>query len=125
MSTEREFKFPLVSIHALDRGVLDHTHLYLETGSPAFLGASKQFRLELSWFARVDFFKKVVYLWNKPVKANNYVQCWNRKLGALRSFLRGWSRHANGTYKQHKNELRTTINDLDVTAEGRDLSDEE
>ena len=125
MSTEWEVKYPLVSVQTLDRGVSDHTPLCIDTGSPVFPGGSKPFRFELSWFAREDFFEKVVDMWNKPVKGNNSVQRWNRKLGALRSFLRGWSRHDRGIYKHHKNELQITINDLDVTAEGRDLSEEE
>jgi hypothetical protein len=91
MSTEWEVKYPLVSIQALDRGVSDHMPLYIDTGSPVFLGGSKPFRFELSWFAHEDFFEKVVDMWNKLVKGNNSVQHWNRKLGALRGFLRGWS----------------------------------
>jgi hypothetical protein len=125
MSTEWKVKYPIVSVQVLDRGVSDHTPLYIDTGSPVFPGGSKPFRFELSWFAREDFFEKVVDMWNKPVKGNNSVQRWNRKLGTLRSFLRGWSRHDRSIYKHHKNELQITINNLDVTAEGRDLSEEE
>jgi hypothetical protein len=50
MTIEWEFKFPLVSLHALDRGVSDHTPLFLDTGSPAFLGICRPFRFELNWF---------------------------------------------------------------------------
>ena len=46
MTTEWEFKYPLVSVHALDRGVSDHTPLLLDTGTLAFEGISKQFRFE-------------------------------------------------------------------------------
>ena len=42
MWTEWEFKYPLVSVHALDRGVSDHTPLLLDTGTPAFTGNGKQ-----------------------------------------------------------------------------------
>jgi hypothetical protein len=55
MSTKWEFKYPLVSLQALDRGVLDHTPLLLDTGTPAFKGNGKQFKLELSWFTHEDF----------------------------------------------------------------------
>src|SRR6266508_3833486 len=122
MTTEWEFKFPLVSVQALDRGMSDHTPLLLDTGTPAFSGRSKQFRLELSWFSREDFYDKVVEVWNQPVRGNNTVQRWNHKLGALRRFLRGWARHTNGLYKQKKTELLSTMNELDIAAEGRDLS---
>ena len=56
------------------------------------------------------------------MRGNNTVQCWNHKLGALRRFLRGWACHTNGVYKQKKSEFLATINELDITAEGRDLS---
>jgi hypothetical protein len=32
MTTEWEFKYPLVSVRALDRGMSDHTPLLLDTG---------------------------------------------------------------------------------------------
>jgi len=102
MTIEWEFKFPLVSVQALDRGLSDHTPLLLDTGTLAFFGISKQFRLELSWFSREDFYDKVVEVWNKPVKGNSSVQRWNHKLGALRRFLRGWARHTNGIINKRK-----------------------
>ena len=102
MTIEWEFKFPLVYVQTLDRGMSDHTPLLLDTGTPAFAGISKQFRFEGCWFSREDFYDKVVEIWNKPVKGKNSVQRWNHKLGALRRFLRGWSRHTNGVYKQQK-----------------------
>jgi len=36
VTTEWELKYPLVTVHALDRGVSDHTPLLLETDDPAF-----------------------------------------------------------------------------------------
>ena len=43
MTIEWELKYPLVTVHALDRGVSDHTPLLLETDDPAFSGNPKQF----------------------------------------------------------------------------------
>ena len=43
MTTELELKYPLVTVHALDRGVSYHTPLFLETDDPAFSGHPKQF----------------------------------------------------------------------------------
>ena len=125
MTTEWEFKFPLVSVQALDGGMSDHTPLLFDSGTTAFSGISKQFRFELSWFSREDFHDKVVQIWSKPARGNNLVQCWNHKIGNLCRFLRGWSRHTNGVYKQKKAELLSTINELDIIAEGRDLSQSE
>jgi exonuclease III len=56
MSTKWEFKYPLVSVQALDRGVSDHTPLLLDTGQPTYSGGAKSFRFELSWFTHEDFF---------------------------------------------------------------------
>ena len=43
MTTEWEFKFPLVSVQDLDRGMSDYTPLLLDTGTSAFSRISKQF----------------------------------------------------------------------------------
>jgi hypothetical protein len=100
MTTKWEFKYPLVTVHALDRGVSDHTPLLLDTGTPAFTGIAKPFKMELSWFYREDFYDRVVEIWNKPVRGQNSVQRWIKKIGALRKYLRGWASHTNGVYKQ-------------------------
>jgi len=66
MTTEWEFKYPLVTVQALDRGVLDHTPLLLDTGKPSYMGITMQFKMEVSWFSREDFLDRVVDIWNKP-----------------------------------------------------------
>jgi hypothetical protein len=125
MSTEWEFKYPLVSLQALDRGVSDHTPLLLDTGTPAFKGNGKRFKLELSWFTHDDFNDRVIEIWNRPVKGRNSVQRWNNKCSSLRRHLRGWASHISGVYKQRKVELQSIINDLDIAAEVRDLTEPE
>lgn len=60
MSSEWEFKYPLVTVRALDRGASDHTPLLLDTGIPAFQGNNKSFKLELSWLSYEDFNNKVI-----------------------------------------------------------------
>ena len=96
MTTEWELKYPLVTVHALDRGVSDHTPLLLETGDPAFWGHPKQFKMELSWLSHEDFKEKDKEIWSQLVVGQNSVQHWNRKMGALRKQLRGWARHHHG-----------------------------
>jgi len=64
-------------------------------------------------------------IWNRPVKGRNSVQRWNNKCNALRRHLRGWASHFNGVYKQRKVELQSIINDLDIAAEVRDLTEPE
>lgn len=125
MTTEWESKFPMVSVHALERGVSDHTPLLLDTGSAAFIGNHKQFKLELSWLTRDDFHDRVVEIWNKPVKGRNSVQRWNNKMSALRKHLRGWAAHMSGMYKQEKKSLQSTVDELDIAAEVRVLTEVE
>jgi len=74
MTTEWEFKYPLVTVHALDRGVSDHTPLLLDTREPSYRGIAKQFKMELSWLAREDFWHRVMEIRNKPIHGRNSVQ---------------------------------------------------
>jgi hypothetical protein len=46
-------------------------------------------------------------------------------LGALRRALRGWASNTNGVNKQKKKSLQLTINELDIAAEVRDLTEHE
>ncbi|WVZ91838.1 hypothetical protein U9M48_037961 [Paspalum notatum var. saurae] len=125
MSSEWDFKYPLVIIHALDRGVSDHTPLLLDTGTSAFVGCNRQFKLELSWISCEEFNDKVIELWKRPAKGKNSVQRWNNKLSTLRRYLRGWERNKKGIYRQQKAACQDKIIDLDVADEKRDLNEEE
>jgi len=51
MTTEWELKYPLVTVHVLDRGISDYTPLILETGDTVISGHLKQFKMELSWLS--------------------------------------------------------------------------
>ena len=123
MTTEWEFKYPMVTVHALDRGVSDRTLLLLEMGDPSFTGHPKQFKLELNWLSHEDVKEWVTEIWNKPVSGQNSVQCWNTKLGALRKHLRGWAPHHHGVYKTQKENLQSVVTNLDTQAEIRTLTD--
>ena len=81
--------------------------------------------MELSWLSHEGFKERVTEIWNKPVSRQNSVQCWNRKLGALRKHLRGWARHHHGLYKSQKENLQSVVTSLDTQAEIRTLTDEE
>jgi len=91
----------MVTVHALDRGVSDHTPLLLETDDSFYMGHAKQFKLELSWLSLEDFRERVIEIWNKPVSEQNSGQHWNRKLGALRKHLQGGLATTMG-YIKHK-----------------------
>ncbi|KAG2576580.1 hypothetical protein PVAP13_6NG031666 [Panicum virgatum] len=114
MTTEWEFKYPLVTVHALDRGVSDHAPLLLDMGEPSYTGVVKQFKMELSWFSHEDFRDRVVQIWNKSVNGQNAAQRWNRKLGALRKDLRRWAAHIQGEYKTQKQHFQNTVTSLDT-----------
>jgi hypothetical protein len=79
MTTKWEFKYPLVSVRALERGVSDHTPLLLDTGDATFTGNNRQFRMELSWLTREGFYSRVTDICHKPVWGMNSVQRWNKK----------------------------------------------
>jgi len=49
-------------------------HYYLNTGTPAFTGIAKPFKMELNGFYHEDFYDRVVEIWNKPVRGQNSVQ---------------------------------------------------
>ncbi|KAG2558681.1 hypothetical protein PVAP13_8NG264802 [Panicum virgatum] len=125
MTTEWEFKYPIVMLQALDRGVSDHAPLLLDIGDPAYTGHAKQFKMELSWLAQEDFRQRVTEIWNKPVSGQNSVQRWNRKMGALRKHLWGWARHHHGEYRAQKEYLQSVVTNLDTQAETRTLTEEE
>lgn len=59
MTIEWEFKFPLVYLHASDRGVSDHTPLFLDTVSPAFLGICRPLDLSLTSLLEKIFMLKL------------------------------------------------------------------
>ena len=103
---EWELQYPLVTVHALDRGVSDHTPLFLKTGDPAFSGHPKQFKIELSWLSHEDFKEKVKEIWIQPVVGQNTVQRWNRKMEALRKHLRGWHAIIMGCIKPKRNTYK-------------------
>ena len=74
MTSEWEFKYLMVTVYALDRGVSDHTPLILDTGDPSYAGYAKQFKIELNWLSHEDFRDRVIEIWNKLVSGQNSVQ---------------------------------------------------
>lgn len=124
-STDWESKYPLVSVHALYRGVSNHTPLFLDTGEATFNGNLKQIKLELSWFLRDDFHECVIEVWNRLVNGRDVARRRNNKMSALRRHLIGWSAHTNGILEQKKAHLQQAIESLDIVTEVRLLLDQE
>ena len=47
MTSEWEFKYHMVTVHALDRGVSDHAPLLLDIGDPSFTGTANNSKWNL------------------------------------------------------------------------------
>jgi hypothetical protein len=118
MDANWESKFPMVSIHALERieGFSDHAPILLTTGTPKPLG-NHQFKFELGWLQRDRFHDMVKTVWGRPVTPIFPIQRWNFKIRALRSHLSGWARHVTGVLKKEKLRLSSIIDGLEAIAE--------
>ena len=81
--------------------------------------------MELSWLSHEDFRERVKEIWNQPVRGQNSVQRWNRKMGALRKHLQGWACHHHGVYKAQKECLQSVVTNLETQAELRNLTNGE
>jgi hypothetical protein len=55
---EWEQKIPLVNVDALNREISYHTTLLLSTGEKVHAGSQPEFKFELTWFLREDFFRR-------------------------------------------------------------------
>jgi hypothetical protein len=68
--------------------------------TPTFVGNNKQFKFELSWFHCEGFVDRIIEIWHKTVKGNNFVQRWNNKLSDLRRYRQGWAAQTTSEYKK-------------------------
>ena len=107
-----------------DLALSDHAPILLTTGTPNPL-CKRQFKLELGWFHRDEFFEMVKRVWERPVPGLTPIQRWNNKISALRKHLKGWARHMVGLLKNEKLGLSSIIDELEAAAEVRPLSSQE
>ena len=103
-SVEWEQKYPLVR-HAMQRAILDHTPLLLDSGEATYVGNKNSFSFELSWFERENFLEIIAREWAKPVVGRSSMERWQKTIRHLRQFLSGWARNESGVYKQEKERL--------------------
>ena len=54
-SVEWEQRYPLVSVHAMQRAISDHTPLLLDSSEATHIGNKNLFSFELSWFEKKNF----------------------------------------------------------------------
>jgi hypothetical protein len=118
MDANWEFKFPMVSVRALEciEGFSDHAPILLTTG---MLKPPSKHRLkfELGWLQHEGFHDMVKNVCERPVTANSPIQIWNSKLRSLHSHMSGWARHVTGVLKKEKLRLTAIIEDLEALAE--------
>lgn len=125
MSTDWEHKFPLVTVHALERSLSDHTPLLLNTRAASYRGSQPLFKFELGWLCRDGFRELVANAWKKKIRGHSALHIWQCKIRSLRQYLRGWAKNVSGTNKKDKLELNLLIDKLDKKAELARLSDED
>ena len=116
-SVEWEQKYPLVSVHAMQRAISDHTSLLLDLGEATHVANKNNFSFEQSWFEREGFLEIIAREWAKTVSGKTHVERWQNKIRHLRQFLRGWARNESRIYKQEKECLTQLIEALDLKAE--------
>jgi hypothetical protein len=102
VATEWEQKFPLSTVMALTRDILDHTPLLLDTGHTSPGSNYNMFKFELGWLLRDGFADMVENIWSNEAAGQTTMQRWQGKIRKLRHHLRGWSKNMSGTYKKEK-----------------------
>jgi hypothetical protein len=69
-SVEWEQKYPLVSVHAMQRAISDHTPLLVDSGEATHIANKNAFSFELGWFERENFLEIIAREWAKPVSGH-------------------------------------------------------
>jgi hypothetical protein len=115
--TNWELKFPLALVQALTRELSDHTPLLLTMGQQHFKGNSKEFRFELGWLLRDNFFDLVTPVWQSEYRGNTAMTRWQNKIRRTKRFLRGWAKKLVSQTRSKKHELIHKLDDIDLKAE--------
>jgi hypothetical protein len=125
VTTEWEEKYPLTTVHALTRGVSDHTPLLLNSGETSSMPTQPMFKFELGWLLRDGFMDLVRDIWEHTVVGRTPMERWQGKIRRLRQYLRGWTKNTSGQYKKEKKEILNTLDMLDKKAEHTPLQADE
>jgi len=76
-----------------------------------------EFKFELSWLLKKDFFEMVARVWKSVDYRDTPMKKWQNKIRRLRQFLRGWAKNENGNLNKEKEELFRLAKELDLVAE--------
>jgi hypothetical protein len=101
VSTEWESKYPMVTVNALPRTILDHTLMLLNTGMSS-QHTLHLFKFELGWLLKDGFYDMVIEIWQKERKGSTPMEIWQNKIRSLRRYHRRWAKNQNGAYKKEK-----------------------
>lgn len=75
MLTEWELKFPMSTVIALPREILDHTPLLIHTRNTSTSNIQPMFKFELGWLLRDCFVDMVKELWNSVNDKEDKMRC--------------------------------------------------
>jgi hypothetical protein len=89
MSTEWEENFPLSTVVALSRDILDHTPLLLNTRNTSSSNYQSMFKFELGWLLRDGFTDMVREVWNNVDDQIDSMKCWQSNIRRVRQHLWG------------------------------------
>ena len=76
-----------------------------------------EFKFELSWLLKKDFFETVARVWKSVDYGDTPMKKCQNKIRRLRQFLRGWAKNENGNFNKEKEELFRLAGELDLLAE--------
>ena len=85
-SIEWEQKYPLVSVHAMQRAISDHTPLLVDLGDATHIVNKNTFSFELSWFEKENFLDIIAREWAQPITGQTCVERCQNKIRHLRQF---------------------------------------
>jgi hypothetical protein len=114
MTTEWEEKFPLSTVQALSREILDHTPLLLKSGDDTTRSSQPMFKFETRWLLRDGFIDMIRVIWSNTSSRGTPMEEWQGKIRRVRQYLRGWAKHTSGQYKKEKKK-KSSIRWIDWT----------
>lgn len=73
-------------VRALQRGLSEHTPLFVDSDDATHVRNKNIFSFELSWFEREDLLDLVAREWDKENRGESNIERWQYKIRHLRQF---------------------------------------
>jgi len=116
VTKEWEDLFPQVTVKRLPREVSDHNPLIVSTGKKESL-PFVQFRFDLNWFKKPEFFTLVKKIWVKQCRAKTTIDKIQQKLKMFKQFFKGWGFNLQGELRKKRKEYQSKLNELEAIEE--------